>query len=39
MIEGAQMAGLSRDKLRATFFDNGMRLIEDVDSRLRSDGR
>jgi hypothetical protein len=34
MIEGAQMAGLTREQLRATLFDNGMALIRGVRKSL-----
>jgi predicted TIM-barrel fold metal-dependent hydrolase len=34
MIEGARMAGLTPEQLRATFFDNGMALIRGVRSSL-----
>jgi len=32
--EGAERAGLGRQQLRAIFFDNGMRLIKDVEQQL-----
>ena len=33
MTEGAERAGLTREQLRAMFFDNGMKLVEDVARR------